>query len=76
MAVGGTSSPTVPNHTQYVRLAWSIDAGHPVEKSSSVAEHYAGLRSLLSDCPVAVLLGYENCRVDRTSREGKREKHG
>jgi glucoamylase len=44
MAAGGTFSATLLawSHAQYVRLAWSIDAGHPVEQPSIVAERYAG----------------------------------
>jgi glucoamylase len=40
----GTLSATLLawSHAQYVRLAWSIDAGHPVEQPSIVAERYVG----------------------------------
>lgn len=43
MATGGTLSatPLAWSHPQYVRLAWFIDAGHPVEQPSIVAERYA-----------------------------------
>lgn len=44
MAAGGTFSATLLawSHAQCVWLAWYIDAGHPVEQPSIVAERYAG----------------------------------
>ncbi|GAA3460783.1 glycoside hydrolase family 15 protein [Saccharothrix longispora] len=42
----GTTSatPLAWTHAQYVRLAWSIDAGAPVERPAVVACRYAGCR--------------------------------
>lgn len=37
--------PLAWSHAQYIRLAWSITAGHPVEQPSIVARRYA------SNCP-------------------------
>ena len=37
-----SATPLAWSHAQYVRLAWSIDAGHPVEQPSIVADRYAG----------------------------------
>jgi glucoamylase len=36
-----SATPLAWTHAQYVRLAWSIDAGEPVEQPSIVAERYA-----------------------------------
>jgi glucoamylase len=36
-----SASPLAWSHAQFVRLAWSIDAGHPVERPSVVASRYA-----------------------------------
>jgi glucoamylase len=40
----GTTSatPLAWTHAQFVRLAWSIDAGTPVERPAVVACRYAG----------------------------------
>ncbi|MBA2515196.1 MAG: hypothetical protein H0V26_12875, partial [Solirubrobacterales bacterium] len=40
----GTFSATPPawSHAQLVRLAWSIDAGRPIERPSVVACRYTG----------------------------------
>ncbi|GAB2996913.1 glycoside hydrolase family 15 protein [Saccharothrix stipae] len=42
----GTTSatPLAWTHAQYVRLAWSIDAGKPVERPAAVACRYTGCR--------------------------------
>ena len=37
-----SATPLAWSHAQYVRLAWSIDAGHPVEQPSIVATRYGG----------------------------------
>ena len=37
-----SATPLAWSHAQYVRLAWSIDAGHPVERPSIVAARYGG----------------------------------
>lgn len=37
-----SATPLTWTHGQYVRLAWSLDAGAPVEQPSVVAERYAG----------------------------------
>ena len=37
-----SATPLAWSHAQFVRLAWSIDAGHPVEQPSVVACRYAG----------------------------------
>jgi len=37
-----SATPLAWTHAQYVRLAWSIDKGEPVEQPSIVAERYAG----------------------------------
>jgi glucoamylase len=37
-----SASPLAWSHAQFVRLAWSIDAGRPVERPSIVACRYAG----------------------------------
>jgi glucoamylase len=36
-----SATPLVWSHAQLVRLAWSIDAGHPVETPSVVADRYS-----------------------------------
>jgi glucoamylase len=36
-----SAAPLAWSHAQFVRLAWSIDAGHPVEQPSVVACRYA-----------------------------------
>ena len=36
-----SATPLAWTHAQFVRLAWSIDAGRPVERPSVVAERYA-----------------------------------
>jgi glucoamylase len=35
-----SATPLAWSHAQYVRLAWSIEAGHPVERPSIVAARY------------------------------------
>jgi glucoamylase len=37
----GTGTPLAWTHAQLVRLAWSIDAGRPVERPTVVACRYA-----------------------------------
>jgi glucoamylase len=37
-----SATPLAWSHAQYVRLAWSIDAGRPVEQPSIVAARYGG----------------------------------
>ena len=37
---GTSATPLAWSHAQYVRLAWSITAGHPVEQPSIVACRY------------------------------------
>lgn len=37
----GSATPLVWTHAQYVRLAWSLEEGHPVERPSVVACRYA-----------------------------------
>jgi glucoamylase len=37
-----SATPLAWSHAQYVRLAWSIQAGRPVEQPSIVAERYGG----------------------------------
>jgi hypothetical protein len=37
-----TGSEDAALHAQLVRLAWSVDAGRPVEQPSVVARRYAG----------------------------------
>ena len=37
-----SATPLAWSHAQYVRLAWSIDAGHPVERPGIVAARYGG----------------------------------
>jgi glucoamylase len=37
-----SASPLAWSHAQFVRLAWSIDAGHPVERPAIVACRYSG----------------------------------
>jgi glucoamylase len=37
-----SATPLAWSHAQYVRLAWSIDAGGPVEQPDIVAERYVG----------------------------------
>ena len=36
-----SATPLAWTHAQFIRLAWSIDAGHPVERPRVVACHYA-----------------------------------
>ena len=36
-----SATPLAWSHAQFVRLAWSIAAGHPVEQPSIVACRYA-----------------------------------
>ncbi len=38
-----SATPLAWTHAQFVRLAWSIDAGHPVERPGIVACRYAGI---------------------------------
>jgi glucoamylase len=38
-----SATPLAWSHAQFVRLAWSIDAGRPVERPSIVACRYAGI---------------------------------
>src|SRR5688500_19174674 len=37
-----SATPLAWSHAQYVRLAWSIDAGRPVERPGIVAARYGG----------------------------------
>ncbi len=37
-----SATPLLWTHAQYVRLAWSIQAGHPVERPGVVARRYGG----------------------------------
>ena len=37
-----SATPLAWTHAQYVRLAWSIDAGTPIERPSIVACRYTG----------------------------------
>ena len=37
-----SATPLAWTHAQYVRLAWSIEAGKPIERPSIVACRYAG----------------------------------
>ena len=37
-----SATPLAWSHAQFVRLAWSIDAGRPVERPAIVASRYAG----------------------------------
>jgi glucoamylase len=37
-----SATPLAWSHAQFVRLAWSIDAGRPVEQPAIVASRYAG----------------------------------
>jgi glucoamylase len=37
-----SATPLAWSHAQFVRLAWSIDAGHPVEQPAIVANRYGG----------------------------------
>ena len=37
-----SATPLAWTHAQFVRLAWSIDAGRPVERPSVVADRYVG----------------------------------
>ena len=37
-----SATPLAWTHAQFVRLAWSIEAGQPVERPSVVACRYAG----------------------------------
>ena len=37
-----SATPLAWSHAQYVRLAWSIQAGQPVEQPSIVAARYGG----------------------------------
>ena len=38
----GSATPLGWTHAQFIRLAWSIDAGHPVERPTLVSCHYRG----------------------------------
>ena len=38
----GSATPLGWTHAQFIRLAWSIDAGHPVERPTLVSCHYGG----------------------------------
>jgi glucoamylase len=38
--IGGSATPLAWSHAQLVRLAWSIEAGAPVEQPSIVACRY------------------------------------
>jgi glucoamylase len=35
-----SATPLAWTHAQYIRLAWSIDTGHPVEQPTAVACRY------------------------------------
>ena len=37
-----SATPLAWSHAQYVRLAWSIQAGRPVERPSVVVDRYGG----------------------------------
>jgi glucoamylase len=37
-----SATPLAWTHAQFIRLAWSIDAGHPVEQPSIVYDRYVG----------------------------------
>jgi glucoamylase len=37
-----SATPLAWSHAQFVRLAWSIDAGRPVERPAVVACRYTG----------------------------------
>jgi glucoamylase len=37
-----SAQPLAWSHAQLVRLAWSLDAGRPVEQPAIVAKRYAG----------------------------------
>jgi glucoamylase len=37
-----SATPLSWTHAQFIRLAWSIEAGHPVEQPSIVRERYVG----------------------------------
>ena len=37
-----SATPLAWTHAQYIRLAWSIDAGTPIERPSIVACRYTG----------------------------------
>ena len=37
-----SATPLAWTHAQFVRLAWSIDAGEPIERPSIVACHFLG----------------------------------
>ena len=36
----GSATPLGWTHAQFIRLAWSLDAGHPVEQPRAVACRY------------------------------------
>jgi glucoamylase len=36
----GSATPLAWTHAQYVRLAWSLNAGRPVERPAVVANRY------------------------------------
>ncbi len=38
----GSATPLGWTHAQFIRLAWSIDAGYPVERPTPVSCHYGG----------------------------------
>ena len=38
----GSATPLGWTHAQFVRLAWSIDAGRPVERPPAVSCRYGG----------------------------------
>jgi glucoamylase len=38
----GSATPLGWTHAQFIRLAWSIDAGRPVERPEVVSCRYAG----------------------------------
>ena len=40
-----SATPLSWSHAQFIRLAWSIDAGHPVEQPSIVRDRYVGATS-------------------------------
>jgi glucoamylase len=44
-----SATPLSWSHAQFIRLAWSIDAGHPVEQPSIVAQRYVGGASQAGD---------------------------
>jgi glucoamylase len=38
-----SATPLAWSHAQFIRLAWSMDAGRPVERPAVVACRYAGV---------------------------------